>query len=263
MTKDIGEILGIMQDKKVFIFGTSPQISDLFLTPYGLEIISDTSVKHKNRKGSCVLENVVINLPEDKRQKLRDIFNGKFNSNDIITMGVNYFSCYFPVDIAFWGDIASKAMTREILNKSEAWFKCSLDNVTNIYKEEINYDALTHTFKWLGSHSDKIDFRTCDLPTEYSGYLWWWRTGVLGAIHMAAMAGASHIIVSGVEWNPCSADHFYEDSNKDNVFGWVDAETITQTEKFLTTFPDIKFIKTSETSYLPFEFMELDDCLNE
>ena len=242
------EILNALKGKDIYLFGTSPQINKL-IEP--LEVISNTYIKQSQDK-SCEFSDLQIKIDDYKLGRLHNKFKDKFGNK--VTIGLNLFSSFFPVDIALWID-STPWLTREILNNSQAKAFCTTPEIRDLSYRLNTKRKVTKIYDWAGKKKDHSNVNEVD--ETYSGALWCWRSVITTAIHLCALAKAKNVYIVGVDLNPLIPDHFYETVNIGKSYGFVNESVIIMLDQFQKKFPDTKFWKTSANSFLPFEFKDI------
>lgn len=238
----MNQLLKQIKGKDVIIFGTSPHINDILLTPNGINIKQNT--KYTKSEG-LRFNNISVELSEEKKQELNNVYC-KSNLDKFFTIGLNLFSCYFPTDVAFWVD-PTVWLSNEIVNKSLAK---TLMTTNEIFNRNNQDKRINKVFK-LAIERESAHLGIID--KEYKGYIWQYKTVAFGAIHLAAMAGAKRIYLAGVEVDPLVSNHFYEDENVKLYVPWVPPVALDIVSKFPEIFPDIEFYNTNKMSYVPFD----------
>lgn len=258
MINNMSKVFDLMKDKKVFIFGTSPHINDILLDATKTEVISDTYIKNKSERFAG-FSDLIVNLPNEKSKKLDEIFNSS-GVEEHVSIGINLFSCYFPCNIAWWADKCTW-LAREIICKGKANCYTTLKSTEKENKNYIDqYKKNIISFEW---HGGQKGFVKNDIPLNYNGRIWWWRTGAFGALHTAALAKPRAIYISGVDLDPLVAHHFYETADIEKTLNWVNHDVIETVSRFPDKFPETKFYKTNPKSYLPFDYISFQDAIND
>ena len=273
-TYDFSNIFDEIKDQDVFIMCTSPEISDLFLTPYGIEVMSDTQITMNLNQNVASFLDLQINISKEKRKLINDIFLNEWGFKDRVTIGINLFSAFYDTSIAMWGDGASIAMPKAILNYSNARYIATRQAYINKFPDLENINRVTHVYDWCGNQdrydrcSSRKDIlaevsngkRLYDL--DYNGYIYWRKTFLIGAIYLCCVAKAKNVYIIGAGWNPKICNHFYEDHNKGKEWSFTTPEAIDMLESFKVNFPQTHIYKTGKDSLIPVPHIDIRKAVN-
>jgi hypothetical protein len=273
------DVLELLEGKDVIVIGCSPVVNDIFFDGEYDEPVSKTALKMNPERNKILDHSITISEEDHIRyeQMYRDY---GFKNDNIVTIGLNLFPCFFPSDIALWGDqgadvcvpLVSKSKYIMTINKTIARLEQDSQNSWLL-------DKITHVFRWEGEKVDPntnfADYKKGHFDTEFNGYLYYWRTIAIAAIHLACMAKAKSINTLAIDLDPMIANHFYETVLCTTTKNWVNAEIVTGRnkfsgqkisdesilDKFQKQFQGTKFYKTNTGSYLPFKYRPLKELL--
>jgi len=257
---NIDNILELLKGQDVYVFGSSPEISDLFLTPYGIEVMSDTNVTLDPHPEQRNFKDLKIDINKHKKKLINDIFLDELGFRNKITLGLNLFSAFYDTTIALWADKTPFISKNILLNSGSEYLVTSMPTIQNLdpdFEQHIN--KITNYLTWQGT------IEPCNngnYHKTYQGYIYWWRSILVGVLHLCCMAKAKNVYIIGAGCSPKSIDYFYAKIDKDVEWSFLNPEVVEILRSFQESFPSTKIYQTSTTSELPFEVLTLEEIKN-